>query len=112
MTQDYRRHQVCELPKVKAMVTEHQTYAGICLACRMTHWAELPISVPRGMLGPLALAKIGTLTGDYRMSKRNVTFLFEDFYGLRISTGTVSNEEKIISAALEKPVEAAKACVY
>jgi transposase len=111
VTGDYRRHQVHELPQVKAIVTEHQLHAGICVRCQVTHWAELPVGVPRGMLGPVAMAKIGTLTGDYKMSKRNVTFLFDDFYGLHISTGTVSNAEKIVSAALEKSVEEAKAFV-
>lgn len=104
----YRRHQVHELPRVKAIVTEHQLYSGVCFGCGKVHHTELPAGIPRGMLGFVAMAKIGTLTGDYRMSKRNVTFLFEDFYGLRISVGTVSNVEKVVSAALEKPVEEAK----
>lgn len=107
-TQNFRRHQVHELPRVKATVTEYQMYSGICFGCGKKHQAELPVGVPQGMLGPHAIGKIASLTGDYRMSKRNVTFLFEDFYGLHISTGTVSNAEKIASAALEKTVEEAK----
>ena len=107
-TGNYRRHQVHELPRVKAIVTEYQLHSGVCFGCGKIHQADLPPGVPRGMLGFVAMAKIGTLTGDYRMSKRNVTFLFEDFYGLRISVGTVSNTEKMVSAALEKPVEEAK----
>jgi transposase len=107
-TKNYRRHQVHELPRVKATVTEHQLYSGICFGCGKIHQAELPAGVPKGMLGPVAMAKIGALTGDYRMSKRNVTFLFEDFYSLRISVGMVSKTEKIISASLQKPVEEAK----
>lgn len=56
----------------------------------------------------MAMAKIATLTGDYRMSKRAVTNLFEDFYGLNISSSTVSNIEAKISEALQEPVEEAK----
>jgi transposase len=63
------------------------------------------------MLGPVAMAKVAALTGDYRMSKRNITFLFEDFYGLKISVGTVSNTEKRVSEALKAPVEEAKAFI-
>lgn len=107
-TDTFRRHQVHELPRVNAIVTEHQLHSGICFGCGKIHHAELPADVPRGMLGAMAMAKIGALTGDYRMSKRNVTFLLDDFYNLRISVGTVSNAEKIVSAALEKPVEEAK----
>ena len=108
-TDEYRRHQVHELPRIQATVTEYQLYWGVCVGCGKRHCAELPVGVPSGMLGPVALAKIGTLTGDYRMSKRNVTYLFDDFFGLNISVGTVSNAEKIVSAALEKPVEEIKA---
>lgn len=110
-SENYRRHQVHELPRVQAVVTEYQLHSGACFGCGKIHQAQLPIGVPRGMLGPIAMAKIGTLTGDYKMSKRNVTFLFEDFYGLHLSPGTVSNAEKIVSAALEGPVEEAKAFI-
>jgi transposase len=108
LTENYRRHQQHELPRVKAIVTEYQLRSGVCFGCGKIHQAELPVGVSWHMLGPIAMAKVGALTGDYRMSKRNVTFLFEDFFGLDISVGTVSNTEKIISAALEKPVEEAK----
>jgi transposase len=107
LTENYRRHQVHELPKVKATVTEYQLYSGNCFGCGKIHPGKLPIGVPKGMLGPIAMAKIATLTGDYKMSKRNVTFLLEDFYGLDICIGTVSNTEKLVSEALEKPVEEA-----
>lgn len=107
-TKDYKRHQVHELPRVKTIVTEYQLYCGKCCKCGEIHQAPLPPGVPAGMLAPYAMSAIGTLTGDYRLSKRNVAALFYDFYGLRVSIGTVSNVEKIVSAALEKPVEEAK----
>ena len=107
-TKNYKRHQVYELPRVKAIVTEYQLHFGKCCKCGETHQAPLPPGVPAGMLAPYAMSAIGALTGDYRLSKRNVAAFFYDFYGLRISIGTVSNAEKIVSAALEKSVEEAK----
>lgn len=107
-TDKYRRHQSHELPRVKATVTEYQLHTGVCCGCSKIHQSNLPEGVPTGMLGPVAMAKVTTLTGDYKISKRNVTYLLEDFYGLRISIGTVSNVEKVVSAALEAPVEEAK----
>jgi transposase len=107
-TDKYRRHQSHELPRVKATVTEYQLHTGICCGCSKIHQSNLPEGVPTGMLAPVAMAKVATLTGDYKISKRNVTYLLEDFYGLRISIGTVSNVEKVVSAALEAPVEEAK----
>ena len=111
LTGNCRRHQVYVLPQVKAVVTEYQLYTGVCFGCGKIHQSELPVGVPKGMLGPEAMAKIAALTGDYRISKRNVTFLFEDFYGLKISIGTVSNTEKRVSEALKVPVEEAKGFV-
>jgi transposase len=107
-TGEYLRHQVNDLPKIKAIVTEYQLLQGLCKGCGKTHYPDLPLGVPSGMLGPNAMAKISTLTGDYRMSKRKVTYLFEDFYSLKICIGTVSNSENIISKALQVPVEEAK----
>lgn len=108
LTGDYRRHQVHELPMVKATVTEYQLCTGVCCGCQKIHHAVLPVGVPTGMLGHIAMAKVAALTGDYRMSKRNVTHLFEDFHGLKISIGTVSNAEEVVSASLAAPVEEAK----
>lgn len=110
-TPDYRRHQTYDLPLIKPLVTEWQLYSARCCRCGKKHCADLPPGVPKGMLGLRPLAMIGTLTGDYRMSKRNVTFLLEDFFGIRVSLGTVSNAEKIVSHALEQPVEEAKSFI-
>ena len=107
-TTEYQRHQVHELPRMKAIVTEYQLYSGLCCKCGEKHLAALPEGVPNGMLGPYVMAKIATLTGDYRLSKRNVSLLFADHYSLSLSIGTISNAEKIVSAALEKPVEDTK----
>lgn len=92
--EEYKIHQVHELPLVKPIVTEYQLYDGIC---GEKHIAKLPKGVPKGMLGPIAMAKVATLTGNYRLSKRNTVNLWEDFYGLHISIGTVSNTEKAVS---------------
>jgi transposase len=101
----YKQHQVHELPLVKPIVTEYQIYDGICKGCGKKHKGELPRGVPNRMLGPIAMSKIATLTGNYRLSKRNAANLLEDFYGLRISIGTISNVEKIVSVALKEACE-------
>jgi len=111
LSNDYVRHQVHEIPQIKAAVTEYQLHEGICKGCGKKYQASLPSGVPTGMLGAQAMAKVAVLTGDYRMSKRNVVHLFQDFYGLVLSVGTISNTEKRVSAALEAPVEEAKAFI-
>jgi hypothetical protein len=105
----FKRHQVHELPIMKPIVTEFQIYHGKCDGtCGEIHTGQLPAGVSYNMLGSLAMAKVATLTGSYRLSKRNVAAILNDFYGLSISIGTVSNAEKIVSEALISPVEAAK----
>lgn len=105
----FKRHQVHELPMMRPVVTEFQIYQGKCEEdCGRKHTGQLPLGISYNMLGPLAIAKVTTLTGGYRLSKRNAAAIFNDFYGLSISIGTVSNAEKIVSKALISPVEAAK----
>jgi transposase len=104
-TIDFKQHQVHELPLVKPIVTEYQLFDGICCGCGKKHLTQLPLGVPKGMLGPVAMSKVATLTGNYRLSKRNTVNLLQDFYGLHISIGTVSNVEKVVSLALQSPVE-------
>ncbi len=105
----FKRHQVHELPMTRPIVTEFQIYQGKCdKDCGKTHTGQLPLGVSYNMLGPLAISKVTTLTGSYRLSKRNAAAILNDFYGLSISIGTVSNAEKIVSKALTSPVEAAK----
>jgi transposase len=91
--------------RVKPIVTEYQLFDGICCGCGKKHTSELPQGVPKGMLGPFALSKVATLTGNYRLSKRNTVDLLQDFYGLKISIGTISNVEKTVSLALKAPVD-------
>ena len=106
--QAFRRHQKYELPVIKPIITEYQIYSGNCCICKKEYKGRLPSSVPNSMLGARAVATIATLTGNYRMSKRNVVNLFDDIYGFKISVGLVSKSEKTASCALEQPVEEAK----
>ena len=100
-----KRHQVHELPVVKPIVTEYQRVFGRCACCDKHHFGDLPSGVPTGMLGVRAIATIATHTGKYHMSKRMTQVAFADHYGLKISVGTVSNAEKIVADALEKPTQ-------
>lgn len=111
VTHRYQRHQVHEIPPVKPVVTEHQLCYGFCKKCKTEYLAELPNTVPTGMLGPCFLALIATLTSDYKMSKRDVTRLLADLYSLSICVATVKRAEETVSVAIVAPVEEAKAYV-
>jgi len=102
------RHQVADLPPIKPHWTEYQLHALTCPACGKTTRAELPDGVPMGAFGPRLQAMIAICAGVYRLSKRVTVGLLGDWFDLPISVGAVSACEQHVSAALEKPVEAAR----
>jgi transposase len=104
----FKRFQQFELPPIKPIVTEYQQVYGVCKKCGKIHCAPLPEGVANTLLAPRATATVAIFTGDYRLSKRSVQLLFNDFFGLPVSLGTISQTEKIVSTALEKPVEELK----
>lgn len=106
-----KRWQVFELLEIKASVTEYQRLSGRCDKCGKVHVGQLPAGLPPGILGPRAMAAVSVLSGKYRLSKRQVEELLQDFAGLKISLGTVSNTEGRVSSALADPVDEAKAHV-
>ncbi len=103
-TKFYSRKQVCDLPQGKLHITEYQLYHGRCIGCKKRYSAVLPDGVPRHLLGNSALAKISLITGKYHLSKRFAAQLLFDFFGLKLSIGTISNAEAKVSDALEIPV--------
>lgn len=103
-----KRHQQFELPVIKPIVTEYQLVYGRCCDCGKTHCAPLPHGVSNTLLGVRAMATAAIFTGDYRLSKSSTQQLFADVFALPVSLGTISNAEKIVSAALQQPVEELK----
>jgi transposase len=106
-----QRRQVWDLPPQKAQVTEYRLWAGTCTHCGRRYPGALPPGVPSGMLGPRAMAIVALLSGKFHLSKRNIEEVLEDLFGLPLGLGTVSNTEARVEAALQKPVEEAKAFV-
>lgn len=109
--QEPQRHQVWDLPPQKAQVTEYRLLAGQCTDCGRSYTGTLPPGVPLGMLGPRAMAVVALLSGKFHLSKRNVEEILADLFGLPLGLGTISNTEARVEAALQKPVEEAKAFV-
>lgn len=97
--------QVSYLDQKRLTVTEYRVFKGFCATCRRYFRGELPAGTPTGVLGACVLSVIGTLTGRYHMSKRDVTACLADLFGLIISVGTVSRAENTVSCALEAPYD-------
>ena len=63
------RHQVWELPEIRAVVTEYQRHRLVC-ACGCSTCGELPTGAPSGQAGPRLIAFGGLLMACFRQSKR------------------------------------------
>jgi len=104
------RHQVVEIPKAVADVDEYQIHTLTCDACGASTRASLPAGVPTGHFGPRLQAIVAVSSGAYKMSKREIEQMVEDFFGVPISLGSVANLEQATSEAIAAAVaEVAKA---
>ena len=105
------RHQVIEIPPIQPVVTEYQWHQLSCRACGETTRAPWPKGVPSGTYGPRVHATVALCTGSYRLSKRTTTRVMDDFFGVPMSVGTISQSEKITTEVLAEPVEEASGYV-
>ena len=101
------RHQVFEIPVVRAQVSEYRLHGGCCTACGKARRATLPTGVPRGQLGPRALALIGVLGTQYHLPQGKVRDLLAQVLGLDFSVGAVSQAHGKVALALAEPVREA-----
>ena len=103
-----QRHQVTELPPVRADVTEYQFHTLRCSHCQQLTEASWPSDVPRRAFGPRVQALVSLLAGAYRLSQRQIQRLLSDGFGVEMSVGTVGALEAATSQALAPAVEAAQ----
>jgi transposase len=94
------RHQVWELPEIKAFVTEYQQHRLPCACCGETTCATLPPGVPQGQSGPRLMAFTALLMAYYRQSKRRTAEFLETLLGQPCSPGlTVKIQNQVTEAA-------------
>ena len=104
----YARHQQYELPVITPEITEYRVFLGVCANPQEESQGNLPAGTPPGILGSRAMSTVASLTGDYRVSRRETQRMLENHFGLPLSLGTISNVEKQVSESLNPPVEGAK----
>jgi transposase len=102
------RHQVSEVPPVRAEVTEYRRHTLRCRCCGQVTRADWPTGVARTSFGPRARAVVGYLTGRLGASHRDVAEAMRVLYGLRLATGSVAAIQRRVSEALSAPVEEAE----
>lgn len=106
-----QRHQVTELPRLEAHVTEYRRHTLTCLGCGTLTAAKYPVDMPTGDFGPRLQATTGYLSGRMGMSQRDITETLESVFYTTISLGSISALETLVSDALAQPVADAQTYV-
>jgi transposase len=99
----FGRHQVCELPPISVVLTEHRTHQLRCRGCRARTSARLPEEIDASPFGPRLQAAVVTLTARHRLSRRGITELARDLFGVTLSVGAVDAICQRASDALAGP---------
>lgn len=99
-----RRHQVTEVPPVKAQTTEHQFPNVVCGGCGKATRAPLPPEIA-GQFGPQLTALIAYWTVVCRMPRRLVEAMLADVLGIDISLGSTQKAWEEVSQAVEQPCQ-------
>jgi transposase len=101
------RHQVFDVPPVRAVVNEYRLHAGCCMGCGKKHRGALPAGVPTGQIGPRALALIGALGTRYHLTQFKIRDLLAQVTGVDFSVGAISQAHGKLAQALATPVSEA-----
>jgi transposase len=99
----FGRHQAAELPPISVIVTEHRTHQLRCRHCRARTSARLPQEMGLSRFGPRLQAAVVTLSAGYRISRRGITELARDLFGVTLCTGSVDAVCQRASDALAGP---------
>lgn len=104
-----QRHQVFEVPPMRAQVDEYRLHSGRCAGCGKLHAGVLPAGVPRGQLGARALSLVGVLGTRHHLTQRKIRNLLDQLMGLSFSVGAISQAHGKLAGALKAPVAEAAA---
>ncbi len=98
------RHQVAELPPTAVVYTEHRTHRLRCPGCAKQTRATLGI-VGESAFGPGLQAAVVALTARNRISRRDMSELLGELFGVAISVGAIDRICQRTSAVLADPHE-------
>jgi transposase len=107
----FGRHQVSDLPPIAVITSEHRTHRLRCPRCRAKTKAELPVELRGSAFGARLQAAVVTMSARNRISRRDMSELARDLFGLEMSVGTVDAICQRAAAALAEPHERLSASV-
>jgi len=98
------RHQVAELPPTTVVYTEHRTHRLRCPGCQKRTRAKLG-AVGESAFGPGLQAAVVALTARNRISRRDMSELLSELFGVGISVGAIDQVCQRTSGVLTSPHE-------
>ncbi len=98
------RHQVAELPPIAVVYTEHRTHQLRCPGCRKRTRAVLGV-VGESAFGPGLQAAVVALTARNRISRRDMSELLSELFGVQVSVGAIDQICQRTSGLLAGPHE-------
>ena len=98
-----RRHQVTEVPPIKAYVTEYQFPSVVCNGCGKVTCMQLPAEIA-GHFGPQLTALIAYMTVKCRLPRRAVEAMLSDVLGIGMSLGSTQKAWQEVSQAVDGPI--------
>jgi transposase len=102
------RHQVVEIPPLKLHIEEHRLHQLLCHHCGQKTRATLPEEVVVSGYGERVVAIVSLMSGMYRHSHRMVVSAMSDFFGVKMSLGSVNRLRSEASEAVSRPVDEAQ----
>ena len=100
------RRQVAELPPLAVILTEHRAQRLRCPCCKRRTAARFPAEVASSAFGPRLQAALVTLTARNRVSRRDLSELARELFGIRLSVGSVEAICARAAKALAEPHQA------
>ena len=104
-------HQVAEVPRMPAIITEHQAHGSHCPACGHCTWGEIPAEIRAHAFGANLAAIVVLMSALCRGSKRIIEEFVETVFQVPMSLGTIANLEQEASAALSAAYQEAQEAV-
>lgn len=102
----FGRHQVAELPPIVVILTEHRTHHLRCPGCAKKTVGKLPDGVGDSSFGTGLQAAVVTLTARNRVSRRDMSELARELFGVGLSVGAVDGICQRAGLALARPHDA------
>jgi transposase len=100
------RRQVAELPPLAAVIMEHRSHRLRCPCCKRKTAAGFPADVAASAFGPRLQAAAVTLVARNRVSRRDMSELAADLFGIHLSVGAVDAICARAAEALQEPHQA------